>query len=380
MSEKNFVSYGDAETLFSEIGFSRPTWDELFNDVTKNVLTKKTEGQYSHANVGYTVDEDGIITANGTAAVNSNSLLTIATLTLKAGQRYWLSGCPSGGGDQSYFIICGDGSNNVRDRGNGVYFTASSNATVVQIVIAKGVTVTNLQFKPMLVFEKYKDESFIPNIPSNKYIWENTLHTPEAVTKGEYVLTTNKNGSSASWKRPNGVYAPIGLFTEFMSYDYGDGSDVARKSVCFRVILNTSTVFTSISALRQYAFDNGGIPIQSNAAPMTGYGSNQAFVGTPEFMGNQGNSIIVHVTHRVSTAPRNFADRKCEIVVTDRFIKEVDDTVTSFGNGLWLHTVNCITKTKEEYIADEGDIKVPVQGWHCMSFTKENNRMVDDFG
>lgn len=383
MSEKNFVSYGDAETLITEINkkitdnIDGPTWEDLTEDVTKNVLTKKTAGSYKSSNITYTVDDDGIVTANGTAGENINSLLTIATLKLKAGQRYWLSGCPSGGGDQTYFIICGDGSNNVRDRGNGVYFTASSAATVVQIVIAKNVTVSELQFKPMLVLDKYRNESFIPNIQSNKYLWDNTLHVPAIEGPNKAVLTKQKNGSTG-WERPNGLYIPIGQLAEFMSYDYEDGN-IARKCVSFRVILNTDQVFTSVSALRQYAFDNGGIPIQYGAAPMTIYGADQSFVGTPEIMGVHGNSIRIHVKHCVSTAPRNFNDNEYEIVLTDRFIKEVVDTVTLFGNNLYLHTVDCFTKTQQEYIADEGVIMSPVYGQYCMLYAKCNDAKVDNF-
>jgi len=145
-----------------------PDWEDLSDDVTVNVIPKKGAGTYTHNGITYVVDSDDRITANGTASSTANSLFTVATTIFKSGKRYWLTGCPEGGSNNSYFIICGDGTNNVREYGSGVYFTATASDTVIQIVIAKGVTVTDLVFEPMLVLEKHKGEPFVSHIPSNK--------------------------------------------------------------------------------------------------------------------------------------------------------------------------------------------------------------------
>lgn len=95
--------------------------------------------------ITYTPNEDGTITANGTATADStyvfSKLLLFGT--------YTLSGCPVGGSKATYFLGLGDSGS--ADVGSGA--TRSDNiesARNLFIRIVAGTTVENLIFKPML--------------------------------------------------------------------------------------------------------------------------------------------------------------------------------------------------------------------------------------
>lgn len=170
MSEKNFVSYGDEETLITEIDSKKPGWSEVPDDLSINVLPKHDAGTFSNNGITYVVDDDGTITCNGTAS-GTRSLFTITTAKFKEGT-YWFNGCPAGGAASTYFMVNGDGTNNVRDYGSGVAFTVndSTNERVIQISIYGGVTVSDLVFSPMIVRTKDKGAVFTPHITTNKVL------------------------------------------------------------------------------------------------------------------------------------------------------------------------------------------------------------------
>ena len=103
--------------------------------------------------VTFTVLEDKTIVANGTATgvtqlMNPNSGFT----TLSAGS-YVLSGCPTGGGDNTYSLrpmYAGGGFGN-DDKGSGVTLTFAEETSIyIDIIIRAGQTCNNLVFKPMI--------------------------------------------------------------------------------------------------------------------------------------------------------------------------------------------------------------------------------------
>ena len=106
--------------------------------------------------ITYTVNSDGSILVNGTATANSSFVLVsnISPTRLNKSKKYVLSGCPAGGGFESYRIFIQNTTyqQGYSDMGNGVPFTAEYTDYYIFIIIREGFTVNNLVFKPMLQF------------------------------------------------------------------------------------------------------------------------------------------------------------------------------------------------------------------------------------
>lgn len=104
--------------------------------------------------ITYTVNSDGSILVNGTATANSSFVLVsnISPTRLNKSKKYVLSGCPAGGGFESYRIFIQNTTyqQGYSDVGNGVPFTAEYTDYYIFIIIGEGVTVNNLVFRPML--------------------------------------------------------------------------------------------------------------------------------------------------------------------------------------------------------------------------------------
>ena len=104
--------------------------------------------------ITYKVNSDGSILLNGTATANSSFVLVsnILPIRLDKSKKYVLSGCPSGGGFESYRIFIQNTTyeQGYSDIGKGVVFTAEYTDYYIFIIIREGVTVNNLVFSPML--------------------------------------------------------------------------------------------------------------------------------------------------------------------------------------------------------------------------------------
>ena len=116
-----------------------------------NESTKTVNG------ITFTDNGDGTITANGTATANATFLLARNFGFEKEGN-YFLSGCPSGGGLNSFYINwyqnhTGVTIKNYNDYGSGVkipYQHIFSENNSLAISIIAGATVENLVFRPQL--------------------------------------------------------------------------------------------------------------------------------------------------------------------------------------------------------------------------------------
>lgn len=118
--------------------------------------------------VTFTDNGDGSITVNGTASkpsvfqfyssVGGSKPMNLANKTIT------ISGCPSGGSLQSYFLLFSYGGNSYQDLGNGITKTPDADITALQLRIAAGATVNNLTFRPQIElgttatdYESYKE-------------------------------------------------------------------------------------------------------------------------------------------------------------------------------------------------------------------------------
>lgn len=121
--------------------------------------TTKTEN-----GITFTDNGDGTITANGTPTNNAVFYLSFDT-PIKAG-KYTLSGCPQGGGWDTYLIALNYTSGDeavggIRDLGDGALQEFTEPTTCqFYILIFSGATVNNLTFKPQ--FEKGTATPYAP--------------------------------------------------------------------------------------------------------------------------------------------------------------------------------------------------------------------------
>lgn len=212
MSEKNFMAYGDAESIFT--GYAnrikkspttfvgtRAQWDALslsqkaeytLVDITddslsfsghvdwesngeigaKNLLENEKSTQ-TISGVTFTVNSDGSVIADGTATdiiwfqINNGFKLNDV--------EYTLTGCPIGGGENTYEVQIRSTESSsslwqfIVDRGDGATGLCSSSRTYIAFIgIKSGVTVTNLLFKPMLRLATDPDNTYQPYAMTNK--------------------------------------------------------------------------------------------------------------------------------------------------------------------------------------------------------------------
>lgn len=117
------------------------------NKITgKNLIISTAQTQTING-VTFTVNNDGTITANGTATGYVNYTIS-HVVPLNKGDTYVLSGCPSGGGATTY-EMCMAGIY-AHDYGAGAIHKPASNLTCdVRIIIHSGVTIDKT-FSPML--------------------------------------------------------------------------------------------------------------------------------------------------------------------------------------------------------------------------------------
>lgn len=98
--------------------------------------------------ITYTKNEDGTITVNGTASADS---FYRQNINLEEGD-YYLSGSPTGGANNTYYLQAMGYGEAGNDYGSGTTFKVTSSSSVgIRIMICNGTTVNNLVFKPMLV-------------------------------------------------------------------------------------------------------------------------------------------------------------------------------------------------------------------------------------
>lgn len=156
----------------------------------------KTQGEYGVKNlipypyydgtsktitgITYTVNSDGSVTANGTSTGNALFYMVFRQQphNLKTG-RYKISGCPSGGSIDTYYIWMGfwngsSNTNSVYETGNGatidVLETSENLQLVIECVVKSGSNMDGKIFKPMLRVADDTDDTYRPYAKTNKQL------------------------------------------------------------------------------------------------------------------------------------------------------------------------------------------------------------------
>lgn len=161
-----------------------------------------TETTKTANGVTFTVNSDGSIMVNGTATSDADFMLLRGPVQGYS-ESYFLSGCPLGGSDTTYYIS--ENFTASKDTGNGVVLNNLPSDQVWRIVIKSGTTVNNLVFRPMLNvgteakpyskwFAGLKNASFEKIVSTGKNLIPYPYYNKSGVING-ITYTVNSDGS-----------------------------------------------------------------------------------------------------------------------------------------------------------------------------------------
>lgn len=133
----------------------------------ENVLTVENLMKYSLTSgstneVNYTVNPDTTISVTTTGTTQDNRFINMLAdfSSLKNGENYVLSGCPSGGSTNTYLLYLSDGTDYI-DVGSGASFTYDSSKTyALRLVVYANMSIsTPIIFKPMIRLASANDST-----------------------------------------------------------------------------------------------------------------------------------------------------------------------------------------------------------------------------
>lgn len=130
--------------------------------------------------ITYTVNDDGSITADGTASSQATSTLFLFGASSAALENKYkgmiLSGCPTGGANNTYALVAQgftsatpSGGNNYYDIGDGITI-GNDDYVRVYLRVQAGATVSNLTFKPMIRLAADTDSTYQPYAKTNQQL------------------------------------------------------------------------------------------------------------------------------------------------------------------------------------------------------------------
>ena len=135
---------------------------DIIDGKGKNLLNvfDAYSGQTTTINgVTWTVNNDGTVTANGTATANSFFYVTPSNSNIVfSSYRTIMTGCPAGGSDSTYEMQTVQiGGATHHDYGSGVEQVSGYSYRYVVLTVRNGYTANNLVFKPMICLKDVYD-------------------------------------------------------------------------------------------------------------------------------------------------------------------------------------------------------------------------------
>ena len=227
-----------------------------FSDIVVNNIEGTWSGNtYTRNGVSFTLNDDGSITANGTADASASTAALIYIMGKNAvrvkspSNPIILSGCPSGGSEDGYSLatICGSASTGestypMKDYGEGVEI--SSDYFNLYVRVEKGSTVSNLTFYPMLRSASITDSTYQPYVETNKEL---------SIENQSLIQQINENGAKNRWniEEAHPVARNLGG-----TATYSNGTITVNCAAT-----SYSGAYLNGAELRAYFSDLNGIPI-----------------------------------------------------------------------------------------------------------------------
>lgn len=170
---------------------------DVFN-VGKNLLQNKARTTTSNG-VTFSVNDDGSVTANGTATAKILFNINVSVGIDKG--NYIFSGCPNNVPSGCYLQAFGVNEHStgkgILDTGSGciVGFTANDMLRTIFIYIADGVTVSDITFYPMIRYASVKDDAYETYSGRNLYVpteamYAELLRNVEIIRRAYCIHTT----------------------------------------------------------------------------------------------------------------------------------------------------------------------------------------------
>ena len=128
-------------------------------NLLKPTLTTTTEG-----NVTFTVDQQGIVTANSSGAASSTVAIVYGEISVTNGTAYTINGLQSNGSNTTFSMqLMRAGLVIGTIEGAYLPYTATADETLyLRLVVRSGYTASNLVFKPMIRLSSITDTNFAP--------------------------------------------------------------------------------------------------------------------------------------------------------------------------------------------------------------------------
>ena len=215
---------------------------------TENLIPYQyTETTRTANGVTFTDNGDGSVTVNGTATSDADFMLLRGPIHSYS-ESYFLSGCPTGGSDTTYYIS--ESFTASKDTGNGVVFNNLPSDQAWRIVIKSGTTVNNLVFRPMLNagttakpyskwFAGLKNASFEKIVSTGRNLIDPATIISGYISDANFTISGNKN-----IYRSIKCYLPAGKYTL--------QSSVAINII--RTMIDGNYLIASIINLTSYTF------------------------------------------------------------------------------------------------------------------------------
>lgn len=236
---------------YASIGKIGSTVRKCTNLLMFDIIDLEDYGEVVENGLTFKLNDDGSITVNGTATADTDFYLGEGEYFQNVS--FFLSGCPSGGGDGKYCLYSEDASDwslpSTYDYGSGCHINSSSYAQAsIGIRVWEGTKMTNKTFKPMLnlgtskkSYEQYfYDLRFAPVTSIKSYDGANLLSPPYTLTcddteqleyidvidNGDGSITINGQAESTvqfdltTITLPKGTYILSGFSDEYMWSDF----------------------------------------------------------------------------------------------------------------------------------------------------------------
>ena len=160
----------DVEALQQADGVTNGRLAKMVDQGAKNILNVYDTQTQTINGITWTINNDGTVTANGTATANSFLYLIPNNTNIAYGYETHISGCPAGGSSTTYEIqVAMTGGTTYHDYGDGQEIPSTYVYRYFVCAVRSGQTVTNLVFRPMIT-EPWKyalSQSFVPYSPTN---------------------------------------------------------------------------------------------------------------------------------------------------------------------------------------------------------------------
>ena len=246
-------------------GLKNASFEKIVSTGRNLIPYPYADGTVTRSGITFTNNGDGSVTTNGTATADAYFRIVL-DLPISKGDKYFLSGCPSGGAN-NYALRVESSFGIFQDVGNGAAFTAADNKMNLYIRVYTGKTVNNIVFRPMLNY----GTSALPYEP---YI-SDTLSAETPIELAEYDVAYPETGETKRQSYEKVFDGTEGIDRTFKIYDYGGYPVLSYKlaTPCERVTTGrpVANLFNGLTANELVASKLSGVCMYGEKSSISTY-------------------------------------------------------------------------------------------------------------